>query len=89
MNNLKQEILEAAKKRFQRFGYKKTSLDEICTDLKISKKTIYQHFENKENLFTSLFVQEALIIRKAIFDKVGNIQDFSEKFKKIDRKSVV
>lgn len=33
-----------------KYGLKSISMDNIATDIGISKKTIYQHFENKEDL---------------------------------------
>ncbi len=47
----KQAIAGAFKKRFQHFGFKKTSVDDISDDLHISKKTIYQYFNTKEEIF--------------------------------------
>lgn len=45
------KIAEAFEKYFKQFGFKKTSVDEVAKELKISKKTIYQHFSSKEKIF--------------------------------------
>ena len=50
MSDTEQSILELARKRFERFGYRKTTIDEICRDGGISKKTLYRHFRDKEEL---------------------------------------
>jgi AcrR family transcriptional regulator len=47
----KQAIADTFKKHFQHFGFKKTSVDEISNELHISKKTIYQYFSTKEEIF--------------------------------------
>jgi AcrR family transcriptional regulator len=70
MSDLRDSILDAAKKRFDRFGFKKTTLDEIARDLKISKKTIYEHFTDKEDLFITLFIAETLAARNKIFESI-------------------
>ena len=36
----KDHIMDMAKARFERFGYKKTTVDEISHDVRVSKKTI-------------------------------------------------
>ncbi len=41
MDDIKNNILDKAKDRLDRFGFKKTTMDEISRDCKISKKTIY------------------------------------------------
>jgi AcrR family transcriptional regulator len=75
-------ILEVAKARFARFGYKKTSMDEICKDAQISKKTLYEVFKTKEDLFVTLFIQEALTARKYVIDRLKKIDDPLEKIRR-------
>ena len=82
MLDAKRSILEIAKSRFERFGYRKTSLDDICKDAGCSKRTVYQCFENKEDLFVTLFINEALNSRNAILNKLKDVEDPLEKIKK-------
>jgi AcrR family transcriptional regulator len=49
-------ILEAAKKVFFSKGYLKTTMDEIAFEAQISKPTIYQYFNAKEELYSSLML---------------------------------
>jgi AcrR family transcriptional regulator len=44
-------ILTAATDAFARFGFKKTSIDDIARRARIGKGTVYLHFEGKEQLF--------------------------------------
>ena len=43
-------ILVRAREKFMKEGFHKTTMDEIASDLRISKKTIYKYFPSKENL---------------------------------------
>lgn len=45
------DIIRAAERRFNKFGLKKTALDEIARDLRIGKSTLYHYFESKESLY--------------------------------------
>lgn len=47
----KETIADEFQKHFNHFGYKKTTVDDIARVLQISKKTIYQHFSSKEEIF--------------------------------------
>jgi AcrR family transcriptional regulator len=47
-------ILEAARKRFLHYGFKKTTIDEIAADAGIGKGTVYLYFDNKEELLLTL-----------------------------------
>lgn len=73
------QILSFAKKRFERFGFNKTTVDEIAKDAGISKRTLYQEFENKEKILEELLMFEALSVRKAILNQIGKISDPAEK----------
>ena len=42
------EIISAARSRFRRFGYAKTSMQEIAEDCGMSAANIYRYYENKQ-----------------------------------------
>lgn len=52
--NLRQEILDAARQLFVRNGYENVSMRQIAKQIEYSPTTIYLHFENKGQLFHSL-----------------------------------
>jgi AcrR family transcriptional regulator len=85
MVDKKDYIMDIAKEKFDRFGFKKTTVDEICQDARISKKTLYEYFKDKEDLFVSLFMREALASRKVVLGRLKNIDDPLEKIKKFFR----
>lgn len=64
MSVTKQDIAEAFERRVQRFGYAKTTLDELARDLHISKKTIYVHFEGKREIYASIVQRQAASERR-------------------------
>ena len=50
-NVQREAIADTFQRHFNHFGFKKTSVDDIAAELHISKKTIYQHFSTKEEIF--------------------------------------
>lgn len=46
----KHEILNAATKSFSMFGYKATTIEQVAKLAKVGKGTVYNFFENKEQL---------------------------------------
>jgi len=52
-------ILEAATRRFVRFGVPKTTMDEVAREAGCSRTTLYAHFRNKEDLYASLLQQDS------------------------------
>ncbi|HTD42256.1 MAG TPA: TetR/AcrR family transcriptional regulator [Mucilaginibacter sp.] len=47
-DKIKESIKKAAQELFRKFGYHKTSVNEIAKKAKIAKATIYKYFDSKE-----------------------------------------
>jgi len=75
MDNLKNLILDRAKNRLDRFGFQKTTMDEISRDCKISKRTLYEHFQDKQHLFDCLIEREGCKDLETIFARMGKVSD--------------
>jgi len=52
--NLREKILVAASEKMRLLGIRSVSIDDICRDLGMSKKTFYVYFETKETLVDAL-----------------------------------
>ncbi|SFJ32018.1 TetR/AcrR family transcriptional regulator [Bradyrhizobium sp. cf659] len=50
---LGQTIIDVASELFVELGFQATTLDKVAQRAKISKLSIYRHFENKEGLFSA------------------------------------
>ncbi len=48
------QILDAALEEFQQLGFAGASMDRIAERAKVSKRTVYNHFESKEALFNAI-----------------------------------
>lgn len=70
-----QRLIEAATRRFYRDGFRSVGLDQILSDVEISKTAFYKHFESKEDLMVAaLETQNALLqdkFRTMIRDRGG------------------
>jgi AcrR family transcriptional regulator len=51
--NRKKQIIEGAARVFAEYGYRQTTMDQICKALSLSKGAIYIYFKNKEELLIS------------------------------------
>jgi AcrR family transcriptional regulator len=59
MSNTKQRIIEAFRAQLERVGYHRTTLDDIASELHISKKTIYVHFDSKDEIYRAIVDERA------------------------------
>ena len=60
--NIKKSLRDACKQSWTKYGYKKTSVDDLCRQAGISKGAFYLFFESKEALFCDVLctVQEQI-----------------------------
>ena len=70
---LKGRILQIATALFHQHGIKQVKMDDIANDLRISKRTLYEVYENKEDLLLEVLQQHDSVERQQLleFDKPG------------------
>jgi AcrR family transcriptional regulator len=59
----RQKFFDAAEPLFIRFGYRKTTIEDICREVGMSKRTFYDLFRDKSDLYARLclHISEGLI----------------------------
>jgi AcrR family transcriptional regulator len=72
--DLKDRIINQAGDLFVKHGIKRISMDEIASKLGISKRTIYQNFEDKEDLLLQYIRQKDLMQSEYVKDLSKNEQ---------------
>lgn len=74
---LGQTIVDAASELFAELGFHATTLDKVAQRAKISKLSIYKHFENKEALFGAAFTARChQFLPQALFEGAdGSAED--------------
>ena len=60
-------ILTEAEKLFMKFGMRSVTMDDIAKHLGMSKKTIYQHFSDKDEL-VNILINEKLNSQECTMD---------------------
>lgn len=71
-------IIDAAIKAFQEEGYDKTSMDRIAEVAGASKRTVYNHFASKEELFgavVDLYMSEATALKEIPYDSELTLEE--------------
>ena len=63
------KILKTSLELFYKFGIKRVTMDDIAKELGMSKKTIYHHFKEKDDLVNTLCDTE-MIKHEQIFDEL-------------------
>ncbi len=64
-------ILKIAQEIFSKYGYKKTTLDDIANAVRKGKSSLYYYFKSKEDLFQAVIMKEVEVLAREL-DKVVN-----------------
>lgn len=81
VDKIKGTIKIAARELFRRYGYKKTSVNDIAKKAKIAKATIYKYFESKELVLHAIlmdYIQVNVDELLAKYDKQADVQVYLE-----------
>lgn len=66
-------IIRAARTVFGREGYSRTTIDAIAAEAGVSSRTIYNHFEGKEQLFSAVLYASAAQVAEGFSAKIAKI----------------
>lgn len=81
--DVEQRIIEEGKRLIEIYGFRKFTMDELAQNLRISKRTIYVHFKNKDQLVSSIIdsiIANDLAEMKRIIDEK---EDYVEKLRAV------
>lgn len=78
-------ILDAAAGCFNRFGYRRTVVDDIAREVGIAKGSIYLHFKTKEELFLALVEREQAQVHAWITGLMEEPLSCTEKLRRLVR----
>ena len=77
---LKAKIMDAAIVCMKEKGVDKTRIGDIATTMGISRQTIYNYFDNKNQLFDAIFSREAIALADKIARHIATFKKLDDKF---------
>ena len=80
-SEIRSKILVAAQEVFTRYGFGKTTMDDIAREMGKGKSSIYYYFTSKEDIFRAVIDKELVLMKTRILDAVSSKNDSREKLK--------
>ncbi|MBW6461406.1 MAG: TetR/AcrR family transcriptional regulator [Bacteroidales bacterium] len=71
----KEKIMAVAARMFSRYGFQKTTVDEIARSAHKAKGSVYYYFKSKEDLFKAVVEQEIGILKIGLTKVIVNSTD--------------
>ena len=69
-DEVKETILDVASTIFSKFGFKKTTMDEIAQAARKGKSSVYYYFSGKEEIFKAVVEREGLLLKNTLMEVV-------------------
>ena len=80
-DNIRESIVNAASDIFSKYGYRKTTMDDIALALGKGKSSIYYYFRNKEEIFQAVLEQEVILLKSKLQKAVNGKKHHKGKLK--------
>jgi AcrR family transcriptional regulator len=77
----RKKIILTAGQIFSRYGYRKTTMDEIANALKMGKSSIYYYYRGKEEIFEAVVLYEANVLRNELTTAIKSVESPVDKMK--------
>jgi AcrR family transcriptional regulator len=77
----KENIKKTALQVFARYGYYKTTMDDIAEGVGIKKNSLYYYFSNKESLFEEILREESEKMFNSVKEAVSKVESVDEKIR--------
>jgi AcrR family transcriptional regulator len=77
----RENILKIAREIFSKYGFKKTTLDDIANAVRKGKSSLYYYFKSKEDLFQAVILKEVEILANSLEVVINRNTDPVEKLR--------
>lgn len=77
----RKKIIASAGQIFSRYGFRKTTIEEIAKALKMGKSSIYYYYRSKEEIFEAVVLHEANVLRNELTTAIKAVESPVDKLK--------
>lgn len=79
-DTVRNSILKSARELFAKFGYRKTTMEDIAQALRKGKSSLYYYFKNKEEIFQAVIELESELLEHRLREVVSSEYSPRQKF---------
>lgn len=74
----RERLLNAAEVCFEKFGLRRTTIDDVAREAKVSRSTVYRYFDGRGDLIVGAYMRESEVVNgklRALLDRPGPFAD--------------
>jgi len=80
-DQVRESVLMTAQEIFSRYGFHKTTMDDIAKAMGKGKSSIYYYYSSKDEIFRAVVEKEVIFMKSNIISAVGKAEGPKEKLK--------
>ncbi len=80
-DKVRDNLVKAARQIFARFGFEKTTMNEIAMEARKGKSSLYYYFTSKEEVFQAVVEYEAALLHKKLIEAYNQPVEFLDKIR--------
>ncbi|MBX7160472.1 MAG: TetR/AcrR family transcriptional regulator [Acidimicrobiia bacterium] len=80
-----ERIFAAAEECFARYGFQKTSMEDIAREAGLSRRSVYRHFPDKAALFNAVAAEHARVFLIEITERTAALDGLSAQIEEVAR----
>jgi AcrR family transcriptional regulator len=81
-NDVREQIIQAATAVYKKWGFVKTTMEDIAYEAGKGKATLYYYFKSKEEVFASVLKEQIQEISFSIHSKLKDVESASDRLRK-------
>lgn len=62
----RERLLNAAESCFERFGLRRTTIDDVAREAKVSRSTVYRYFDGRGDLIVGAYMRESAAVNEKV-----------------------
>jgi len=78
----RQKIVQVSSEIFSRYGFRKTTMEEIARALRKGKSSIYYYYKSKEEIFEAVIDHEAQVLKNELSKAIKSTTDPELRFRR-------
>jgi AcrR family transcriptional regulator len=87
-DDARERLLNAAERCFERFGLRRTTVDDVAREAKVSRSTVYRYFDGRGDLIAGAYLRESEAVNAKVQALMSKPGPYAERLIKATLRSI-
>ena len=87
-DDARERLVNAAEACFERFGLRRTTIDDVAREAKVSRSTVYRYFDGRGDLIVAAYLRESEAVNEKVKALMSQPGPFADRLVKATLRSI-